>query len=231
MLAKQTRAVLVVGLAVTGLLGGIPLARAHGPVVNTGYLAPQPLSAGVDVKALQVRLSELGYPVGGVDGRYGSRTWQGVCTARWLSGRSLEGAVTQLDADEAINIADSAARRQQLSYIDVSLPCQTLVMVQDGSVVLVTPVSTGNGKFYSTRRGKAIAQTPRGNFKVTRKILGLRKSELGELYNPIYFFKGYAIHGSHSVPSRPASHGCVRVLMRHSAAIHNAAIGTYVYIG
>jgi lipoprotein-anchoring transpeptidase ErfK/SrfK len=27
----------------------------------------------------------------------------------------------------------------------------------------------------------------------------------------MYFHEGWAIHGSNSVPARPASHGCVRV--------------------
>ena len=33
------------------------------------------------------------------------------------------------------------------------------------------------------------------------------------MYNPYYFFRGYAIHGSPSVPNYPASHGCIRVTM------------------
>lgn len=34
---------------------------------------------------------------------------------------------------------------------------------------------------------------------------------LSGLYKPWYFTPYYAIHGSKSVPARPASHGCVRV--------------------
>jgi lipoprotein-anchoring transpeptidase ErfK/SrfK len=34
---------------------------------------------------------------------------------------------------------------------------------------------------------------------------------LGFLYSPFYFYGGYALHGSNSVPAFPASHGCVRV--------------------
>jgi len=27
----------------------------------------------------------------------------------------------------------------------------------------------------------------------------------------VYFYGGYAIHGSASVPAQPASHGCIRI--------------------
>jgi hypothetical protein len=37
------------------------------------------------------------------------------------------------------------------------------------------------------------------------------KSPLGYLYRPQYFNGGIAVHGYTSVPSTPASHGCVRV--------------------
>ena len=33
------------------------------------------------------------------------------------------------------------------------------------------------------------------------------------LYYPVYFMVGTAIHGSESVPAKPASHGCVRIPM------------------
>jgi N-acetylmuramoyl-L-alanine amidase len=31
------------------------------------------------------------------------------------------------------------------------------------------------------------------------------------MWRPNYFYRGYALHGSASVPAYPASHGCVRV--------------------
>jgi lipoprotein-anchoring transpeptidase ErfK/SrfK len=34
-----------------------------------------------------------------------------------------------------------------------------------------------------------------------------------------YFIRGYAIHGYHSVPVYPASHGCLRVPMADARAI------------
>ena len=40
---------------------------------------------------------------------------------------------------------------------------------------------------------------------------GWRQSSLGLLWRPNYFFRGFAVHGSRSVPAFPASHGCIRV--------------------
>ena len=33
------------------------------------------------------------------------------------------------------------------------------------------------------------------------------------IYYPNYIFLGIAIHGSESVPAKPASHGCIRIPM------------------
>jgi N-acetylmuramoyl-L-alanine amidase len=46
---------------------------------------------------------------------------------------------------------------------------------------------------------------------VLRKISGDEVAPLGTLHSPMYFYRGWAIHGSASVPAYPASHGCVRM--------------------
>ena len=50
-----------------------------------------------------------------------------------------------------------------------------------------------------------------GDFSLYRHVPGERVSYLGSLWKPWYFYGGYAIHGSSSVPAHPASHGCIRV--------------------
>ena len=37
----------------------------------------------------------------------------------------------------------------------------------------------------------------------------------GNMYKPLYFDNGQAIHGANTVPPEPASHGCVRVPVDH----------------
>jgi peptidoglycan hydrolase-like protein with peptidoglycan-binding domain len=66
-------------------------------------------------------------------------------------------------------------------------------------------------KVYDASSGRASTPTPTGNFTVIRQIDGWRRSSLGLLWRANYFFRGFAVRGSKSVPAFPASHGCVRV--------------------
>jgi lipoprotein-anchoring transpeptidase ErfK/SrfK len=113
----------------------------------------------------------------------------------------------------------------------VDITRQVLFEVRGGEVIHTLPVSTANGATYESRSGLATAYTPRGRFSIYSKTPGWRTSYLGSLYNPSYFYGGYAIHGSASVPPYPASHGCVRIPM-HSADDFFArnGIGTEVLV-
>jgi lipoprotein-anchoring transpeptidase ErfK/SrfK len=82
---------------------------------------------------------------------------------------------------------------------------------ESGNVTHILPVSTGNDKKYVSRGKQQTANTPRGDYKITRQIAGVRHAPLGDLYYPNYFLGGWAIHGSTSIPFLPASHGCVRI--------------------
>jgi lipoprotein-anchoring transpeptidase ErfK/SrfK len=51
------------------------------------------------------------------------------------------------------------------------------------------------------------------------------------MYSPWYFYGGYAIHGSSSVPPYPASHGCVRVTTWDADFLsHHLEIGIPVHV-
>ena len=79
--------------------------------------------------------------------------------------------------------------------------------------------------------GPAVAHTPRGRFEILQKVEGWKISYLGAMYYPSYFYDGYAIHGSASVPSYPASHGCIRIPMQSAPAFFDRnPIGTAVFI-
>jgi lipoprotein-anchoring transpeptidase ErfK/SrfK len=92
--------------------------------------------------------------------------------------------------------------RLPADHLEVDKAHQVLYVVRDGSVKLISPVSTAGlpGRF-----------TPVGTFSIYRKVPGYDPSPLGILYKPMYFTGGYAIHGNPSVPPYPASHGCIRV--------------------
>lgn len=105
----------------------------------------------------------------------------------------------------------------ETSHIEVDLDRQVIMLVDSSGIVAeILPTSTGNGHLFTTIRPDGTpytrrAKTPVGLFRVSRKIRGWRTSELGKLYFPMYFRGGTAIHGSGSVPEKPASHGCVRI--------------------
>jgi lipoprotein-anchoring transpeptidase ErfK/SrfK len=87
-------------------------------------------------------------------------------------------------------------------HIEVDKTKQVLYIVRNGSVALISPVSTAGIPGY---------YTPVGRFAIYRKVVGYDPSPLGVLLDPMYFVGGYAIHGNPSVPPYPASHGCIRV--------------------
>lgn len=131
-----------------------------------------------------------------------------------------------------------------LPRVEVDITRQVALFFDEYGLARVTAVSSGSGKAYCdnakpkdgeknfkphTVCGDAL--TPRGNYKIQRRIRGKRESALGTLVNPLYFNGGYAIHGSPSVPGYPASHGCVRVTNVSSDWIfENVEDATPVYV-
>ncbi|MGH9751876.1 MAG: L,D-transpeptidase [Blastocatellia bacterium] len=116
--------------------------------------------------------------------------------------------------------------------IEVDLSRQILSVIDaSGDVTKVLPISSGSGKWYVSEGERRRAITPTGRFRVYRKIPGWRKSRLGLMYYPVYIIGGIAIHGSPSVPRRPASHGCIRIPMSAAKAFYNTTpIGTLVVV-
>src|SRR5215475_1755540 len=116
--------------------------------------------------------------------------------------------------------------------IDVDLGRQMLSVIDEsGNVKKVLPISSGSGRWYVSEGERRLAITPTGRFRVYRKIPGWRKSPLGLMYYPVYIAGGVAIHGSPSVPRRPASHGCIRIPMVAAKAFYDTTpIGTVVLV-
>ena len=85
-------------------------------------------------------------------------------------------------------------------------------MVRGGRVQWVLNTSTGTEKSYRVDGRTELADTPPGHWQVGRVVNGIDTGPLGGLYKPRYFHRdGIVVHGYHSVPAYPASHGCVRV--------------------
>src|SRR5262245_22384746 len=123
-------------------------------------------------------------------------------------------------------------RETRYAHVEINLARQRLFVVDDGGRVVKTlPISSGSGRLFTSEGRTRRATTPRGEFTVYRKIAGWHKSPLGMMYYPSYIVDGVAIHGSPSVPSRPASHGCIRIPMSAAKAFSDMTpVGTIVHV-
>ena len=194
----------------------------------------QELSTEEKLEAEQ-RLWDLGYWAGIVDGKFDSDSRHALIAFQKVERRARTGKLTL----EELNALRAATRPQpqyaRYPHVEIDLERQVLFVVdENGDVGRILPVSTGNGEFYMDHGQIHRARTPTGTFKVLRKIKGWRLSSLGLMYYPNYIVNGIAIHGSSSIPTRPASHGCIRVPMfaaRQLSSLLPIGIEVLIYNG
>jgi peptidoglycan hydrolase-like protein with peptidoglycan-binding domain len=173
-------------------------------------------TSGPVVEDLQRRLHGLRLDPGPVDGQFGGGTLFAVQAFQKLAGIEPTGVVgpetrAALDAPPAVTPLVPAASGDR---VEVDLERQLLFLWHGADLRLVTHVSTGSGERYCEDGRCGTAVTPPGAYRFSWRYPGWRESRLGRLYNPVYFTSsGIAVHGSTSVPSYPASHGCVRIPM------------------
>jgi hypothetical protein len=169
--------------------------------------------------AVQQALKDQRYDPGAVDGSFGLQTTQAVWAFQSLHGLATDGVVGPATEAAILARTPQPMLKPELgaTHTEIDLTRQVLIVFRNGAPTLITHMSSGSGVAYceTTDQGPNCgdAQTPTGLFTFERKIQGIRVAPLGKLYDPIYFQGGYAVHGSPSVPNRPASHGCVRIPM------------------
>lgn len=168
---------------------------------------------GGDVVTLQRRLAAQHLDVGAIDGIFGYNLLHAVITFQKAQGLARTGVY-----DGATRLRLAAPAPMRLRYpsagrtVEIDLRRQVLLLSYAGVVQRIVDVSTGNGGLYYQDGAWHRATTPVGRFAITWKLNDPHHvSPLGVLYRPAFFYAGYAIHGSDSVPTYPASHGCVRV--------------------
>jgi N-acetylmuramoyl-L-alanine amidase len=153
-------------------------------------------SHGPAVLVLKRRLRELRYALPSVDSGYGYGTYEAVLAFQKVHGLPRTGRVGPGLWRRLWRASVPRPRVRRGDYIEVDKGRQVLMEVHDGKVTNVVHVSTG-----------ATGNTPVGTWRVYREVFGWD----WVLYHPMYFLRGFAIHGYPSVPTWPASHGCVRV--------------------
>ena len=99
-----------------------------------------------------------------------------------------------------------------VAKVDVS--SQTMTVTRHGRVIHKWKVSTA-------RKGYV---TPRGSWRPTRlhRMWYSRKYDMSPMPYSVFYYRGYAIHGTGSVKQlgRPASHGCVRLHTSNAAKFY-----------
>jgi hypothetical protein len=167
-----------------------------------------------EIREAQQKLSELGYWIGRIDGVAGLQFRDSLIAFQKVEGLARTGRLSRGGLEALRNARRPAPLEGGPFHVEIDLTRQVLFIVDDeGIVSRILPVSTGNDKEFTSDDWTRRAYTPPGRFRIQGKISGWRKSELGMLYYPNYIVGGIAIHGSKSVPTYPASHGCIRIPM------------------
>lgn len=107
---------------------------------------------------------------------------------------------------------------QNGKHVEVDISRQVMVLAKGDKV----------DEIYSVSTGASVTPTVFGKFYFYRKEPGTNSHGM---VNSVYFYRGYATHGYASVPTYPASHGCVRSPIPDSLHIYKwIDLGDQIYI-
>lgn len=212
----------------------VPPSRTPSPSPSrTVTPSPKPARPAYDVKAVQRQLAGVFY-LGAIDGKPGGGFASAVAAFQKVNGLYGDGIVGKRTL-AALKHPAALPKPKETGTgvrVEVDLTKQVLYLIKDNRITRIVPVSSGSGAHYYTKSGhRATALTPVGHYVIQRRIVGVRVADLGTLYDPEYFYKGWAIHGSNSVPGYPASHGCIRVSRANGTwLLGQIGVGTHVYV-
>lgn len=154
---------------------------------------------GTSVLVLQRGLKRLGFAVP-VTGRYDAGTSRAVLAFRKTNGMERIGYASPTVYSMVLRGEGGFEPKYPRAghHVEFDWSRQVLAFVRGGRTV----------RAYHSSSGTAATPTVFGTFTFYRKEPGTNSLEM---VHSNYFIRGYAIHGYHSVPIYPASHGCLRV--------------------
>jgi LysM repeat protein len=189
------------------------------------------------VRRQQQQLNELFAPFSiadlAVDGISGPLTRQMLCAARMGLGLRIdaidmsEGSPeeTTLFEAESLSVPDGAAVWAN-RWILIDKTCQVVFIGESGERITdVYPTSTGEPGFETLdlQAAPAFRYDPaldnNGWHDSARFPVAIDNPLNGNMYKPLYFNGGQAIHGANNVPPDPRSKGCARLLPWHQDAL------------
>ena len=186
-----------------------------------------------NVEVQQLKLNKLfdglGTPPLLVDGVSGSVTRQRLCAFRLSLGLPVSTSVMAAGSNEEKLLLEAtelavppSSATSSTRWVLIDKTCQILFAGSGGSdLSLVFPTSTGSEGF-ETRpqdRSSAFRFDPavdnNGWHNSTDFPVPIDNPLNGNMYRPLYFDGGQAIHGANNVPTSPQSKGCARTFPHH----------------
>jgi lipoprotein-anchoring transpeptidase ErfK/SrfK len=163
---------------------------------NTGGVG----SRGIRVSMLQRGLKRLGYAGFQPSGYYGPGTARAVLAFRKVNHMPRIGYASAEVFQKVFERRGTFRLKYPRAgkHVEADISRQVLVLARHGKPQ----------RIYHMSSGKASTPTVLGSFRVYRKDAGTNSHGM---VHSSYFIGGYAIHGYSSVPTYPASHGCLRV--------------------
>jgi L,D-transpeptidase catalytic domain/Putative peptidoglycan binding domain len=184
-----------------------------------------------EVRTAERRLADLGYWTGPVDGVFDEGTRSALIAFQKWEGRAVKSKLTREELEAMRTAVAPTPRDGGYEHVEVDVDRQVLMLVGEDGAIRVLPVSTGSDKQFLDQGQMSVAYTPRGRFVVYDKTYGWENGDLGSVYYANYISGGVAIHGYLTVPTTPASHGCIRIPMFAAREVSRLLpVGTIVLV-
>ena len=201
-------------------------------VTGASRIAPAADAVMIQQTELNDLFASTSLPPLGVDGDSGSYTRQAICAARMGLGLPVHnGHLTAGSDEEAAIFAATAlaipagAPIDAAKWILVNQTCQVIFTGEGNTrIVDVFPTSTGQPGFETrTVSARAFRFDPAidnegWHDSATFPVKGDNPLN-GNMYKPLYFNEGQAIHGAGFIPPDPRSKGCARTYPKHQDLI------------
>jgi len=179
---------------------------------------PSELTQGEQTLLFNRLLRENGYHMGSVTDRVDESTALGILALRKVLGMPWTDSY-EPELYKALLRGGARFEPQYTEegrHVEVDLERQVMALVEDGKATDVFHISSGAGG------------NPTGEFSFYLKGPGYNAKGM---YYSVYYDANYATHGYSSVPTYPASHGCIRNPIPYSIYIYNwISLGDSMYV-
>lgn len=184
------------------------------------YPALREGQCGPTVVGFKRALAKMGYITNG--GRcIAGRTLRGVHAYRKVNGKDRTFSMPATLVEDVYQGRGAYKVRYPNAegvHMEAPLDKQVLVFAKGSKPVAIYPISSGS----------SATPTVTGSYRMQWTEPGY--NSLG-MYYSWYFYRGYAIHGYESVPTYPASHGCLRTFIADQPEIFNRiSAGDQIFI-